>query len=209
MHHAASTWIVVVATVASSVFASTSIAATPIQGVSLLGERVGAKAEHLPAHAQGHSGVQGRLNAVALSAPVLEVTFADGQSAIARLQRVAQDDAKGTRSWIGTFDDSPGSVLVLTRVKGVVSGIANYKDETLEIRPVAGGRHVLFAVDGRRVPEQVENDSINEVAGASFGEDDFGTGGSTVAAGSDVVHDVLVVYTAAAAARSARQRSRA
>ena len=119
----------------------------------------------------------------------------------ARLQRVASDAKHGSQSWVGTFDDSPGSVLVLTKAKGVVTGYANYKDQTLEILPAAGGKHLLFAVDSSRLPQtDGVQKKVTEGADTVASTSDYGLGGSTLAAGDAVVQDLLVVYTAASAA---------
>ena len=60
------------------------------------------------------------------------------------------DDDKATRTWVVLIDDSPGSLLVLTKAKGVITGFANYKDQTLEIVPAAGGKHLLYEVDTKQ-----------------------------------------------------------
>src|SRR4051794_20340931 len=78
-------------------------AAPAWKGVETLGNRGPAPAEQLPSFAKSQSGVTGTLNPGALSAPVLDLTLADGTTIQARLQRVAQDKQKGTQSWIGTF----------------------------------------------------------------------------------------------------------
>ena len=123
----------------------------------------------------------------------------------ARLQRVVRDDKKGVQSWVGTFDDAPGSLLVLSKAKGVVTGYANYKEQTLELLPAAGGKHVLFAVDTARQPKtDLVNNNLGEAADVMATSADYGTGGATTLAGASagaVVHDVLILYTAASASK--------
>ena len=121
----------------------------------------------------------------------------------ARLQRVARDDQKGVQSWVGTFDDAPGSLLVLSKAKGVVTGYANYKDQTLELLPAAGGNHVLFAVDTARQPKTDRSTTTSAKRPTLMAASaDYGTGGATTwraASAGAVVHDVLILYTAASA----------
>lgn len=156
----------------------------------------------MPAHARADSGVSGVLNAGALSAPVVELTLADGEKVTARLERVARDDKKGVQSWVGTFDDSPGSVLVLTKAKGVVTGTANYKDQVLEIVPMAGGKHLLYAVDESRLPQgDIVKRTVDEGGDAVAATSDYAAGETTLAVNGAVVQDLLVVYTAAAASK--------
>ena len=123
------------------------------KGLDAMNNRRPAQAGELPRHAKAQSGVVGDLDAGAISAREVSLTLADGSVITARLERVASDAKHGSQSWVGTFDDSPGSVLVLTKTKGVVTGYANYKDQTLEILPAAGGKHVLFEVDSARLPK--------------------------------------------------------
>ena len=44
-------------------------------------------------------------------------------------------------------------MLVLSKTKGVVSGFATVGTETFEIVPQAGGKHLLYAVDGKKLPK--------------------------------------------------------
>jgi peptidyl-Asp metalloendopeptidase len=170
-------------------------------GLAVLGHQAPSSAMQLPPWAKADSGVIGTLDAAALSAPTLEITLADGTTLEARLQRTASDSKKGTQSWIGTFDDAPGSVLVLSKTKGVVTGFANYKDQTLEILPAAGGKHVLFAVDTDHMAmgDGIVEQTTGGADALSTTTSDYGLGTTTLAAGSAVVQDVLVLYTAAAA----------
>ncbi len=163
-------------------------------------DAVGAGAEDLPRQARAGSGVSGVLNASAMAAPAVSLALADGRTVTAQLQRVARDERRGTRSWVGTFADSPGGSLVLTEVRGTVSGFASYQGETLEIVPRKNGRHVLFAVDPAKVPD------LDGVMHSAIAAGDVATTPATTAAntggapGTPVVQDLLVVYTAAASA---------
>ena len=126
------------ATALIALHATGASAAPTKKGLEAFTNRAPASAAQLPKLAKAESGVTGTLNPGALSAPVLDLTLADGTTIQARLQRVAQDGKKGTQSWVGTFDDSPGSILVLSKAKGVVTGFANYKDQTIEIATCGG-----------------------------------------------------------------------
>jgi peptidyl-Asp metalloendopeptidase len=189
--------------VATAVFAlhtAGAIAAPMKKGLETLANRSPASAAQLPTFAKAQSGITGTLNPGALSAPVLDLTLADGTTIQARLQRVAQDNHKGTQSWVGTFDDSPGSILVLSKAKGVVSGFANYGDQTLELRAVAGGKHVLYEVDSDKLP-QVDGvrKSVTTAADTLSTSTTSTISPTTTTTSTAVVQDLLVVYTAAAA----------
>lgn len=189
------------AAMAVALLHSAGVAAAPSQrAIEVLGSRDMAPGAELPARAKGGSGVRGVLASSVFDAPELALTLADGRTITARLQRVARDAARGTQSWVGTFEDSPGSVLVLSRAKGVVTGFANYQDQTLEILPSKGGKHVLFAVDGSRIPQGdgVEN-STETWADTATSTSDYGLGQATTTASTAVVQDLLVLYTAKAA----------
>ncbi len=121
------------------------------RAIDVLTARGAAHDGSLPQQAKAQSGVAGVLNPSALNAPSLKLTLADGTTIEARLQRTASDSKKGTQSWIGTFEDAPGSVLVLSKVKGVVTGFANYKDQTLEIHADVG-RQACALRGGREPP---------------------------------------------------------
>jgi hypothetical protein len=96
---------------------------------------------------------------------------------------------------------------VISKAKGVVTGVVNYKNEILELLPSAGGNHVLYEVDTARLPQ---TDTVHEDVDATANDAftaatvDYGTGGGStqaMASGSAAVHDVLVLYTAASASR--------
>ena len=178
------------------------------KGLDAMNNRRPAQAGELPRHAKAQSGVVGELDAGVMSAPEISLTLADGTVIKARLQRVASDAKHGSQSWVGTFDDAPGSVLVLTKARGVVTGFANYQDQILEIQPAAGGKHGLFLVDESRLPkgEVLRAPKLQgDAAGSTVS--DFGLGSTTAV--TNVVQDVLVLYTAASAAAMARRLSKA
>jgi hypothetical protein len=171
------------------------------KGLEAMNNRRPAQDGELPRHAKAQSGVVGELDAGVISAPEISLTLADGSVVTARVQRLSTDSKRGAQTWIGTFDSSPGSSLVLTKSAGTVSGFANINGQTLEILPSTAGKHVLFAVDSSQLPKYdgvIKFDSSGGNALTTTSSYDVGTS-TTTAAGSTVVQDLLVVYTAAAA----------
>lgn len=155
----------------------------------------------LPAQAMRGTGLSGEFNPTALEAAVVALTLADGRVIEARLQRVAEDRGKGSKSWIGTFDGQPGSIVVLTKFRGAVTGFASYGNETWEIMPGKAGKHVLYRVDDSKLPA-VEPVLFGDDAQAdATATSDFGTGGATTDVAGGYIHDLLVVYTPAARAK--------
>ena len=170
------------------------------KGIDAMNSRRPAQAGELPRHAKANSGVVGDLDAGAISAREISLTLADGTVITARLERVATDAKHVSQSWVGTFDTAPGSVLVLTKARGVVTGFANYQNQIIEIQPAAGGKHVLYVVDESRLPkgEVLRAPKLpGDAAGTTVS--DFGVGSTTAV--TNVVQDVLVLYTAASSAR--------
>jgi hypothetical protein len=155
----------------------------------------------LPAVSKAQSGVVGTLSPAALSAPALQMTLPGGQQATANLQRVARDDAHGTQSWVGTFEDSPGSLLVLSKAKGVVTGFGNYNGHTFEIQPSKSGKHTMYTVDTSKLPlhDIVERSVSGADTLTTSTTSGYGTGVSTLDASAAVVQDVLILYTSNAA----------
>lgn len=153
----------------------------------------------LPAIAKRGTGITGDFNPVALEAAEVALSLADGRVIKAKRQRVDEDKVKGRKSWVGSFEDQPGSILVMTTHKGVTTGFVTHGAETWELMPAKGGRHMLYRVDDSKLPttepEVVFKDTDNDLAGSS----DFSILASADAAGG-YVHDLLVVYTPAARA---------
>ncbi|MCU0980052.1 MAG: M12 family metallo-peptidase [Pirellulaceae bacterium] len=169
------------------------------KGFDAMKNRRPAEASELPKHAKAQSGVVGDVDPGVMSASEVSLTLADGTVLTARLQRVASNSKFNSQTWIGTIDGAEGSVLALTKARGVVTGFANYQSQILEIQPTAGGKHVLFGIDESSLPKG------ELVHGPKIPADTSGTtsvgASSTAAASSVVVQDVLVLYTAATASR--------
>jgi hypothetical protein len=177
--------------------------AAPKAGVPMFTDRAAAQRAELPALAKADSGVVGTMNPTAMSASAVELTLANGARITAQLQRVARDDGNATQSWIGTFEDSPGSLLVLTKSKGVVTGFGNYGETMFEVRPTAGNKHVAFELDSTKLPRADEvKKNVTGAADLLGTTVDYGSGGTTsLVAGDAIVHDVLILYTASSAAK--------
>lgn len=180
--------------------AQSAVAGPSQRALDVLLDRAALQNLTLPAHARAASAISGTLNPGVLSAPELELRLADGRKINATLKRVAGNTMKGTRSWVGEFDDAPGSILVLSQARGVTTGFANYGDLTIEIAPTVGGKHVLFIVDNARLPQGEVVDRVHDAADTAT-DNGYGLGGASAQAADAVVHDLMVVYTAASAAR--------
>ena len=153
----------------------------------------------LPPQAVRGSGVASTLNPAAFGASGLYFPLADGRVLHAQRQRIADDPGKGRKSWIGTFEDEPGSFVILTLARGVTTGFITHGAGTFEIVPARGGKHLIYEVDASRLP-QVEPVLLDgDTAADTGGTTDYGTGGAVADGGH--VHDLLVVYTPASAAR--------
>jgi hypothetical protein len=177
--------------------ATTQATGAPPEWVMTRGQAVPDR--DLPAEAARGSGIASTLNPAALGAPGLFFPLADGRVLHATRQRVAEDEARGRRSWIGTFDDEPGSFVVLTQARGVTTGFITYGAETFELAPTRGGKHVIYAVDAAKLPDVEPVVLDGDAAADTGGTTDYGTGGAVADGGH--VHDLLVVYTPASAAR--------
>jgi hypothetical protein len=169
------------------------------KGFEAMTNRRPAETSELPKHAKAQSGVVGNLDVGAMSASTVALTLADGSVIEARMQRVANDGRNNAQSWIGTFDDAPGSILVISKAKGVVTGFANYKDQVFELVPSSGGKHLLFRVDESSLPKSDGFIREKKSAGDTTGSSAVTSSSTTLGAGDTLVHDVLVVYTAASA----------
>jgi hypothetical protein len=135
-------------------------------------------------------------NHEAMNAGDLSIPLPDGRVLQARRERVAEDRGKGHKSWVGTFIDEPGSIVVFSTVKGATTGFITYGAETWEVMPGKAGQHVLYRVDDSKlsaedavlVPDVTDSDLA---AVSDYGADSAFTEATT----SGYVHDLLVVYT--------------
>jgi hypothetical protein len=154
----------------------------------------------LPPHAKADTGVAGELGAGALGGRRLTLTLASGRTVEAQLQRTVIDPAAGHLSWVGSVNDMPGSMLVLTQYRGVITGFLTYGSETWELMPDGPGQHLLYQVDEESLPTDEPIVVPDDVEFDTTGTSDFGTGGAIFDGDTSYVHDLLVVYTPAALA---------
>jgi hypothetical protein len=154
----------------------------------------------LPQQAMRGTGVAGQVEATVLDATALALALPDGRNVEARLQRKAIDSRRGSKTWVGTFEDKPGSVLVLTTYRNVTTGFASYGNETWEILPGKAGGHVMYRVDESKLPQQEEMLYTDDTAVDASAET-LDSGTTTAGTSGGYVHDVLVVYTPASRAK--------
>ena len=153
----------------------------------------------LPPRAKPGTGMTGQFNTAAFDAAALSVTLPDGRVLRADRQRIARDDARGRRSWVGTFKEQPGSIVAITTYRGATTGFVTYGAETWELLPGPSGQQLLFRVDDTRLPA-AEPVLFPDAAPGEATTSDLGTGGAAADAAGGYVHDLLVVYTPAARA---------
>ena len=170
------------------------------KGLELMSTRRPVENGELPRNAKAHSGLVGALDPGVMSASEVSLTLADGNVITARVQRTVDDAKFNSRTWVGTVDGAEGSVVVLTKARGVVTGFVNYEGQILEIQPAAGGKHVLYSVDESKLPKG-EPVRAPKLQGDAVGATVADTGISGTTDGTSVVQDVLVLYTAASANR--------
>ena len=155
----------------------------------------------LPTLAKRGTGVLGALNAKAMNAPEMSFALPDGRVVTALRQRTAENTARGSKSWVGTFTDQPGSMVSLTTYKGVTTGSISYGNETWELIPSKGGKHLLYRVDDSKLPtaepEVLQQATDLELLTSGSSDTSVVTATST----GGYVQDVLIVYTPAAAAQ--------
>jgi hypothetical protein len=172
----------------------------------------------VPTWAKPNSALIGTFRPRALAAEQLDVEMPNGHVATAQVRTVTRDVHGSVESWTGEFVDAPGSVLVVTRTRGVIAGFASYDGKSLELLPTRDGRHVLFEVDTGRLPQgdlvqsnhkEAMRKLRTDTAGAatfdtSIASSDAGAtvAGTTATTATGVtVHDLLIYYTAASASK--------
>jgi hypothetical protein len=150
----------------------------------------------LPSQAKAGTGLAGTFNAQAMAAQSLSITLPDGRVLTVLRQRTAENRGKGHKTWVGSVEDQPGSLAVITTYKGVTTGFVSYGTETWELMPAKSGGHVLYRVDDVKLPTAEPMLFAEDADVLSSASGDYGTGGSSADA-AGYVHDLLVVYTPA------------
>lgn len=154
----------------------------------------------LPPQALRGTGLSGDFNGRALQAHQIRLQLADGRVLRAERRRQVADPRLG-ESWSGEFSDAPGSLLVFTRYRGVVTGFFHHGADVYEIMPGSGGRQLVYQVDPARIPRDSEP-LVPPLAGETGTPGDYGAGAAADTAASGIVQDLLVVYTPAAVSKA-------
>lgn len=159
--------------------------------------------EALPPQARRGTGITGVLGAKALDAVSLSFTLPDGRVIRARRQQFVDDRPRELQSWVGTFEEQPGSLAVLGTYRGVTTGFLAYGAELWEILPAADGRHlVMYRFDDSRLPTAeplVAGRKSTAAMTPPVGYEASDPTPEQLDAG--YVHELLVVYTPAARLR--------
>jgi len=157
------------------------------------------RATALPGYAKPGTGISGQFDATALESHEIRVALPDGRVVTARREYIERKPVAGAAVWRGTFADSAGDMLVVSNVRGTISAMLNYQGVTYELQP-RGRSSVLFAVDESRLPPPGPLRPVRPAQdGPAAAVAD--TVGTFVAADAPVLHDLLVLTTAAARAR--------
>jgi len=185
-----------------TLLACASAAALGAQGVAvdLVLSPTAAPPAELPSQALRGTGISGDFNGRALQAHQIRLQLADGRVLSAERRRQVADPRLG-ESWSGEFSDSPGSLLVFTRYRGVVTGFFHYGADVYEIMPDGRGRQLVYQVDPARIPRDSEP-LVPPLAGETGAAGDYGAGADAATAAAGVVQDLLVVYTPASVSKA-------
>ncbi len=159
--------------------------------------------EALPPQARRGTGMMGELGAKALDAVSLTFTLPDGRTLRAQRQQAVDDRSRQLKTWVGTFEDQPGSLVVLGTYRGTTTGFLAYGTELWEIVPARGGRQlVMYRFDDTRLPTSEPLLAGRQATAAMTAPVDYGSSDATpeMLAGG-YVQDLLVVYTPASRRR--------
>lgn len=172
--------------------APSALHAQPSAQVLLLDEPDAQATLALPSHAVPGAARVGRINPSAFLAGRVEITLPDGRTITAERRSEARGP-RGELSWVGEFDDAPGSLLAVTVHRGAVTGFFHHGADTYELDVAAGGRTVLFRVDEASLPDEAPPMAIVAAdADAAALEAELA---EAATAGDVVSQDLLVVYT--------------
>src|SRR5512134_1178879 len=163
-----------------------------------------ARDESLPPQARRGTGMLGLLSPRALDAVALSFTLPDGRVIHARRQQLVDDRARQVKTWVGTFEEQPGSLAVLGTYRGATTGFLAYGAELWEILPAPDVRHLmLYRFDDSRLPtaEPLMSPARKPTAAMSTPVDYRESAATHEMLEAGYVHDLLVVYTPAARRR--------
>ena len=154
----------------------------------------------VPAHAKPGSAALGEFKPAALAEPRLSVTLPDG-TVVAASQVHLTRTPQGL-TWEGRVDGGAGyQTVTLTVRDGVVAGVLNLRGETWELHSTGPGTALLFAVDRTRLPRVGPLHPVRRPVVSAAPAPGTPVVGVAAAAQSPVVHDLLVLTTAAARTR--------
>jgi hypothetical protein len=162
-----------------------------------------AQDESLPPQARRGTGMLGLLNPGALDATALAFTLPDGRVIHARRQQLVDDRSRQLKTWVGTFEEQPGSLAVLGTYRGATTGFLAYGAEVWEILPAPDGRHlVMYRFDDSKMPAaEPLVSSRKPTAALSTPLDVRASEATPEMLEAGYVHEILVVYTPAARKR--------
>lgn len=185
-------------TLAAAWLTAAPVSAQPPAERLLLDVSQGATPQDIPGHAVRDRVQAGRPNPSAFRAGRILVDLPDGRQLSAHRTH-EERGARGEVTWVGEFEDAPGSLLVVTRHRGVVTGFLHHGTETYELGVAADGRALLFQVDDAALPDEGEPIPVGDDSVEAAAEADLA---AASASGDVVVQDILLVYTAKAVARA-------
>jgi peptidyl-Asp metalloendopeptidase len=141
----------------------------------------------------GNFGIAAKIVAPKLSllesgAAALRLQLPDGKSIVVNKSSL-EHRALGGDVWRGRMQNRTDSEVTLSTVNGLLAGSITVGQDIYEIRPVAGGQHVIEKVDWQKFPEEKDKVSTDTQATTSANV-------STASVAGDVVQiDLLSVYT--------------
>lgn len=174
------------------------VAAQPVAERLMVDDGATAAGADVPGHAVRGNARAGRVNPSIFRAGRILVDLPDGRQLAA--ERTQED--RGTRgevTWVGEFDDAPGSLLVVTSHRGVVTGFLHHEAETYELGISRDGRAVLFQVNDAALPDEGAPVPVADTSFEAAVEADLA---EAAPAADVVVQDLLVVYTPKAVTRA-------
>lgn len=155
-------------------------------------------APEIPGHAVRNRAQAGRVNPSVFRAGRILVELPDGRQLEAERAR-EERGARGELTWVGEFENAPGSLLVLTAYRGVVTGFLHHGAETYELGVARDGRTLLFQVNDAALPDEGAPVAVADTSADAAIEADLAAASP---AADVVVQDLLVVYTPASANRA-------
>ncbi len=104
----------------------------------------------LPSHAMPGRGVRVKIQSQALGSDRLVFLLPDGARRVASRSRTITHGR--LTSWVGEFEDRPGSLVVMSHRDGETTGFLHDGQRIYEIRPAASGDTLLYEVDTKSLP---------------------------------------------------------